>query len=140
VAKFLAEKFPDVQVTGDVYPMSPLIIFILQLLSVVQLLAIAWMIVGGDTLLRTLKLVRPNQPLPAWYHTVQENGVPLAIFVFLLAPSMVQNLGNTKGAFEIYLNDTIMYSKLRTGKLPTIEDLTEPLVNAGLTMLVQKSE
>lgn len=139
MAKFLQEKFPDVQVTGDVYPMSPIFVFLLQMLSMVQLLAIAWMIFGGPTLLRTMKLVRENQPLPSWYHTIQENGVPIAIFLFLLAPNIVQNVGNTKGAFEIYLNDTIVFSKLKTGSLPTVDDLINPLVHAGVKM-IQSSE
>jgi thioredoxin reductase-like selenoprotein T len=139
VAKFLKEKFPDVQVTGDVYPMSPIFVFMLQLLSMIQLLAIGWMIFGGPTLLRTIKLVRANQPLPSWYYTIQENGVPIAIFLFLLAPNIVQNMGNTKGAFEIYLNDAIVYSKLKTGSLPTKDDLINPLISAGVKM-IQNSE
>ena len=139
MAKFLTEKFPDVLVTGDVYPMSPIVVFILQLLSMIQLLAIGWMIFGGPTLLRTLKLVRANQSLPAWYYSVQENGVPIAIFLFLLAPNIVQNIGNTKGAFEVYLNDSIVFSKLKTGSLPTVDDLINPLVQAGVKM-IQNSE
>jgi selT/selW/selH-like putative selenoprotein len=135
VAKFLKEKFPDVEVTGDVYPMSPIIVFALQLLSMIQILAIGWMIFGGPTLLRTLKLARENQPLPTWYYTIQENGVPLAIFLFLLAPNIVQNLGNTKGAFEIFLNDTIVFSKLKTGTFPTSDDIINPLIQAGAKMI-----
>ena len=139
MAKFLEEKFPDVKVTGDVYPMSPIFIFALQILSMVQLLAIGWMIFGGPTLLRTMKLVRGNQPLPPWYNIVQENGVPIAIFLFLLAPNIIQNIGNTKGAFEVYLNDTIVFSKLKSGALPTVDDLINPLIHAGVKM-IQKSD
>lgn len=139
VAKFLKEKFPEVEVTGDVYPMSPICVLALQILSMMQLLAIAWIIFGGPTLLRTMKLVRGNQPLPAWYNTIQENGVPIAIFLFLLAPNIVQNIGNTKGAFEVYLNDTIVFSKLKTGTLPSMDDLINPLIHAGVKM-IQNSE
>jgi thioredoxin reductase-like selenoprotein T len=119
---------------GDVFPMSPIIVFMLQILSIIQLFAIAWMIFGGHTLLRTLKVIRPNQPLPSYYYTIQENAIPIAIFLFLLAPNILQNIGSTKGAFEIYLNDTIIYSKLKSGVLPSMTDLTSPLINAGLKM------
>jgi selT/selW/selH-like putative selenoprotein len=135
VAKFLKDKFPDLEVTGDVYPMSPICVFALQILSMMQLLAIGWMIFGGPTLLRTMKLVRGNQPLPTWYYTVQENGAPIAIFLFLLAPNIVQNIGNTKGAFEVYLNDTIVFSKLKTGTFPSVDDLINPLIHAGAKMI-----
>ena len=139
MAKFLKNKFPDVEITGDVYPMSPICVFALQVLSMMQLLAIGWMIFGGPTLLRTMKLVRGNQPLPSWYYTVQENGVPIAIFLFLLAPNIVQNIGNTKGAFEVYLNDTMVFSKLKTGTFPSMDDLINPLLRAGAKM-AQNSE
>ena len=139
MAKFLKEKFPDVEVTGDVYPMSPICVFALQILSMLQLLAIGWMIFGGSTLLRSMRLVRENQPLPTWYHTLQENGVPIAIFLFLLAPNIVQNIGNTKGAFEVYLNDTMVFSKLKTGNFPSMDDLINPLLHTGAKM-IQNSE
>ena len=135
MAKFLKEKFPDVEVTGDVYPMSPMCVFALQILSMLQLLAIGWMIFGGPTLLRSMRLVRENQPLPTWYHTLQENGVPIAIFLFLLAPNIVQNIGNTKGAFEVYLNDTMVFSKLKTGNFPSMDDLINPLLHTGAKMI-----
>ena len=135
MAKFLKEKFPDVEVTGDVYPMSPICVFALQILSMLQLLAIGWMIFGGSTLLRSMRLVRENQPLPTWYHTLQENGVPIAIFLFLLAPNIVQNIGNTKGAFEVYLNDTMVFSKLKTGNFPSMDDLINPLLHTGAKMI-----
>ena len=135
MAKFLKEKFPDVEVTGDVYPMSPMCVFALQILSMLQLLAIGWMIFGGPTLLRSMRLVRENQPLPTWYHTLQENGVPIAIFLFLLAPNIVQNIGNTKGAFEVYLNDTMVFSKLKTGNFPSMDELINPLLHTGAKMI-----
>jgi selT/selW/selH-like putative selenoprotein len=96
------------------------------------------MIIGGDKFLRYTMIVRNNRPLPSWYFAVQENAAPIAIFLFLLAPNIVQNMGNTKGAFEIYLNDTIVFSKLSTGAFPTGDDLTQPLIQAGLKMLKKK--
>jgi thioredoxin reductase-like selenoprotein T len=137
VAQFLSEKFPEIEISGDVYPPSPFGVFLLQLLSILQLLGIAWMIVGGDVILRST-ILRPNQPLPRWYYTVQENCVPLAIFLFLLAPNVIQNLAAGKGAFEIFLNDALVFSKLKTGALPTVDDLTRPLIQAGLTMVKDK--
>jgi thioredoxin reductase-like selenoprotein T len=137
VAQFLSEKFPEIEISGDVYPPSPISVFLLQLLSIIQLLGIAWMVFGGDVILRST-ILRANQPLPRWYYTVQENGAPLVIFLFLLAPNIIQNLASGKGAFEIYLNDTLVFSKLKTGAMPTVDDLTRPLIQAGLAMLKDK--
>jgi selT/selW/selH-like putative selenoprotein len=61
----------------------------------------------------------------------QDNPIPLAVFLFLLAPQLVANL-RTNGAFEIYLDDAMIYSKLESGNMPTIDDLVKPLVAAGL--------
>jgi selT/selW/selH-like putative selenoprotein len=44
---------------------------------------------------------------------------------------LVANL-RTNGAFEIYLDDAMIYSKLESGNMPTIDDLVKPLVAAGL--------
>lgn len=139
MAKFLADSFPELRgdgrITGGLYPAPPLAAFLTHAVSALQLLALAWMLVGGSRLFRALVpgYRTTGRPLPAWYWTVQDNPVPIAIFLFLLAPQLVAKM-QASGAFEIYLDhdDTAIFSKLQTGALPTVEQLLEPLVAAGL--------
>ena len=136
VAQFLEHKFPELRggrITGGIFPAPPIAAFLASLISFFQLIGIAWMIVGGDKLLRMLPFYRTG-PLPSFYWTVQDNPMPIAIFLFLLAPQAVAKL-QTNGAFEIYLEETIViFSKLKSGTLPTVDQLVQPLVAAGLTL------
>lgn len=156
VAQFLEQQFPELRghITGSVYPAPPLAEFAANIITLFQLVGIAWMLVGGDKLIR---MTGYQGPLPAFYWTIQvmkeschleskfrshlwiscaiiilqENPVPLAIFLFLLAPQLINGL-RTNGAFEIYLDDEILFSKLERGTMPTADDLVKPLVSAGL--------
>lgn len=130
MAKFLEDKFPELKgkITGDIFPTPPIGEFMSNGISLLQFVGIAWMILGGDKLLR---MVGYNT-LPSFYWTIQDNPVPLAIFLFLLAPNMVAKLSSGNGAFEIYLDEEIVFSKLESGAFPTIDQLIDPLVKAGL--------
>jgi selT/selW/selH-like putative selenoprotein len=110
------------------YPAPPVAEFLGHIISILQFVGIAWMIVGGDKLIRMFGY---RGPLPAFYWTVQDNPVPLAVFLFLLAPQMIARL-QSNGAFEVYLDDGIVFSKLEKGALPTVDDLVNPLKAAGL--------
>lgn len=55
----------------------------------------------------------------------------MAFFILFL----INSFGNSQlatGAFEIYLNDVLVYSKLETGRLPTPRDLMDALRLAGI--------
>ena len=80
--------------------------------------------------------------IPSWYYTVEQNAVPIAIFMYLLLPQVMGKY-MISGAFEIMLDMTgegfgddgnafTVFSKLATGKLPSTGDLIEPLVQQGL--------
>lgn len=129
VAKFLEENFPELKgkITGGLYPAPPVAEFVGHIISIMQFVGIAWMIVGGDKLIRMFGY---RGPLPQFYWTVQDNPVPLGIFLFLLAPQIVGKL-RSNGAFEIYLDNEIVFSKLEKGGLPTVDDLINPFIAAG---------
>ena len=92
------------------------------------MVAIAWMVMGGDKLLR---MVGFRGALPSFYWTIQENPVPAGIFLFLLAPQLIQ-LTESKGAFEIFLDDKEVFSRLKVGDMPRAEDLVAALRAHGL--------
>lgn len=129
VAKFLEEKFPPLRghITGNVYPMPPLVEFASNILSLVQLLGLAWIFLGGESLLRLLGF--KNQ-LPGFYHTIQANPVPIGMFLFLLAPQFLSRF-QANGAFEIYLDGQMIFSKLSAGRFPTGDELVS-LVAAAM--------
>jgi len=77
------------------------------------------------------RMVGFKGPLPSIYWTINDNPVPIMIGLFLLAPQIVGSFSNN-GAFEIYLGDEVIFSKIEKGGMPTAEQLIEPLKALGL--------
>lgn len=88
------------------------------------------MIIGGQTLFRMLGY---RQEMPQFFWTVQNNGMQIGAFVFFILPQILNSFA-VNGAFEVYLNDQEIFSKLKQGGFPTQNDLLDPLQAAGLQM------
>lgn len=131
VQQFLEFNFPELQgrVSGGTEPLPPMIELINTILSVFQLAGIVWMIVGGENLFRLLGFRNGN--FPKFYWTIRENAGPISMAVFFIIPQIVARF-TVSGAFEIYLNDEIIFSKIEMGRFPDVDDLVKPLVAAGL--------
>lgn len=128
VAKFLEQNFPGLAIEGGLYPAPPIAEFANNILSLLQIIGMTWMMVGGEKILRTIGF---RGALPGFYWTIQENPVPLGIFLFLLAPQLIQGLSK-KGAFEVFLDDQEIFSRISTGAFPSADDLVTSLKAAGL--------
>lgn len=122
------QNFPELQgkVTGHNYPAPPIAELIQKVLSVVQMFGLVVVFLGD----RVFYLFGFQQA-PSWFGAVQKNGMQLAIFVYLLLPSIISKYLIT-GAFEIILDGETIFSKLETGRLPQLGDLVAPLLQAGL--------
>jgi len=68
--------------------------------------------------------------LPEWMRKMQENQMTVFLSLFFLS-SFAQNFANT-GAFEISLNGKVLFSKLETGRLPTLKEISETLEQYGV--------
>lgn len=53
------------------------------------------------------------------YNVIQENKIQAGLFAFFIG-SMVQTQLLQSGAFEIYINDNLEFSKLHGGHMPTL--------------------
>lgn len=56
-----------------------------------------------------------------WIDNLMENRLQLLLVGFVFS-SYAQNLSAT-GAFEIFVNGELVFSKLQTGRLPTVEEI-----------------
>ena len=135
VQKFLEGQFPELEgkIAGANYPPPPTAELLSNLMWMIQLTAIAWMVMGGEKIFRLLGF---KQQLPGIYYTINENSMPIAIALFLIVPQFIGRFTLT-GAFEIYLDDQVVFSKLNSGAFPTESDLVDPLIKAGLTRINQ---
>jgi thioredoxin reductase-like selenoprotein T len=135
VENYLYETFPELQgqIVGGNYPPPPVAVLLQKILSYVQLLGLAWMIVGGEKLMRLIGYNgSANRPLPQWYWKIQAYAMQISVVIFFVLPQILAKYVNT-GAFEIYLDGKEIFSRLKTGNFPTADDLVNPLSASGLS-------
>ena len=121
LSRYITSYFPDTQglITGEVDRPPEMWIFISQITSLLQIMGMAF-IVLGDTMLQTFGLNPSNTP--NWLKTVKENKMPLFFALFFL--NNVANSHLATGAFEVQYNGVTVYSKLQTGRMPNVEEVS----------------
>ncbi|KAG9417030.1 hypothetical protein AC1031_001418 [Aphanomyces cochlioides] len=125
IQQTVEKEFTNVKVTGGNYPLPPnkqkwvyFIYFIQALLGI--------LIMFGDEIAKALKLPIDESIL----EKVRENkfaGVPV---VLMLSP--VRQLISNTGACEVYLNEVLIYSTLKTKVTLTPPKVKQLLVSKGL--------
>ena len=84
-------------------------------------------IVAGQQIFQAIQ-----QPLPAFYHRVAENKWQWGMGVWFIGNQVSNTLIST-GAFEIYVNDRLEYSKLASGQMPEGHIVAQILKKYGIT-------
>ena len=74
-------------------------------------------IIFGDSLLDMIGLHNP----PKWVLDAKENKMAVFITIFFINNFFSSKLST--GAFEITYNDELVYSKLETHRMPTVQDV-----------------
>ena len=124
---YLINKYPQLErsVRGENYPVAYPLQMLATLAGLLQTFSMLFVFFGG----RIFTSMGMEQP-PSWYETITKNKLAF-IGSTMLLNSFVQNFVQS-GAFEIYYNGTPVYSKLESGKMPTIEMIIHGLERAGM--------
>lgn len=127
--EYIEQEFPEMKgrVFGENYPVPSIIELVQQLLQLLQLFVMALMIFGDGLWTNVLRLSR----VPEWYYPLKSYGFQFCIVVFFLLPQGLNRYIIT-GAFEMFVDGRLVYSKLDTGRMPHVGDIRLPLINAGL--------
>lgn len=133
VAEFLKQRFPDLDIRGELARKPPLIELCLNILSYLQLAGMIWMILGGEKLFAFLGYDNVRRPLPRLYWFIQENSMMIAFTMFFGLPQLLNSFGNNN-AFELFLDGQEIFSRIKSGGMPTGEELIQSLTRAGLKM------
>ena len=70
-------------------------------------------------------------PVPQFYYTIQQKKFLVGMGIFFLGNQLQASLLST-GAFEIFVNDALVFSKLESGSLPTLNLLAQKLAQHGV--------
>lgn len=137
VKGFLETQFPELRgkITGGNYPTPPVLELLQNIVSLFQMVAMAWIVFGGEAVFRFIGFSTP----PPIFYTIKEFGTQIAVGLFLLVPQLLARFSTT-GAFEVVLDgQNVIWSKLAEGRFPSADELTNPLVTLGLAMAQVKS-
>lgn len=116
----LVDAFPHLvdRVYGANYEVDSYKRMLAQFLTYAQTIAIPLLLFG-------------EYVLPVWGANVliirwaRENR--LMVFFIAVAMGTIANSLTASGAFEIYFNDDLIFSKLKTGRWPTLQEVTETI-------------
>lgn len=108
------------RVHGENYPLPPLRQALGSAVGAVQMGGLAFLFFG-NTLFRLLGMAEP----PAWYGQLMDN--KMMLFGGYMALNMVHSQLVSSGAFEIYYNGALVFSKLEAGRMPNMRDLAAVL-------------
>eukprot|EP01039_Chlorochromonas_danica_P000331 gene332-355_t len=124
--KFLDRLYPELygNISGDLYPPPLFAQYFARFVGYLWTIGIV-LIVAGSQIFKIL-----NIPEPEYVKVITENKGSAFLVLFVL--NNVANSMLATGAFEIYLDDVLIFSKIATGRFPSVEDLQSALRQHGL--------
>ena len=105
--------YPEVLVVGQQYPLPGIRAVLSKVVSVAQM-GLMFVGIGGNF----VPAIR-DHPL---YLRFQANKMMFFLGGYF-GLNMLQNSLSTTGAFQIYLNDRLIFSKIRTNRMPSVQEI-----------------
>ena len=124
--RFTEQNYPQLigKIHGELYPPSTMAQYISTFTSSLWISGLA-LIFGGDSILGMLGV----QSEPQVYTYIKQNKFGVGCLLFI-----INNMGASMmstGAFEVYLDGKLIFSKLQLGKVPSGEDIVGLLKDHG---------
>lgn len=121
VKQFLEFQYPELRgnISGGHYPPPPLSLVMMQILQFVHITTILFLFVG-DKIWSYIPGFQTGPP--QWYLTCKMYPMQTLLFIFFLAPTLIQS-STTTGAFEIAVDGVTLFSRLETKRFPNGDEL-----------------
>ncbi|CAD6187430.1 unnamed protein product [Caenorhabditis auriculariae] len=126
-SSFVKEKYPDMQIEGANYPPAGYKAYLAQALNIVKMAMFAVILTGSNP------FATFGFGYPAFLQYLHGNKFSMCMFVFMLGNLVEGSLMST-GAFEIYLGNEQIWSKLDSGRVPSAPELIQ-LIDAQLGLI-----
>ena len=125
-ASLIRERYPEITVTGDNFPPSPVSAIILQVISLLKM-SIILMILANVNPFLLMGMESPG--IWNWLSSSKVYGCLMTFFI----SNMIEGQLVSSGAFEIYYNDLPIWSKLETGRIPAPAELFQIIDNQNFS-------
>ncbi|XP_050307583.1 thioredoxin reductase-like selenoprotein T homolog CG3887 [Anthonomus grandis grandis] len=114
--QLINNKYRYILVDGANYDPPGIYMFLVRVIGTLKIVAILCLI-SGINVFQCL-----NMPQPSWYQWCLENKIYACMMLFFLC-NLVEGQLISSGAFEIFLNDVPIWSKLESGRIPQPAEL-----------------
>ncbi|WIA37092.1 hypothetical protein OEZ86_014062 [Tetradesmus obliquus] len=116
--QLLQQRFPGMEVAGSTYPVPASKQALAQALGLVQMAGFGF-VVFGEKIFEALGYAAPPE---LFVQNVAGNKFGVGIGIWFVG-NFLQNQLLSTGAFEVYYDGTLVFSKLRQGRMPAVEEL-----------------
>ncbi|VDK53619.1 unnamed protein product [Anisakis simplex] len=117
-SKMIHEKYPSMQIDGANYSPVAWKSIIAQFVGLSKIAIIVLIVMGRDPFQSI------GQPTPTIFAWALNNKLSSCMMIFLLSNAVESSMMST-GAFEIYLGDELIWSKLESGRVPSPTELIQ---------------
>lgn len=121
VNQLLRQRYPGMEVLGTTYPVNPVKNLIATTIGYLQIALIA-VIFTGDAIFQAFGFQQP----PDMFRKLAENKLGACMAVWFIGNTLTNGLIST-GAFEIYYDGKLLFSKLQEGRMPTVGEILNAL-------------
>jgi len=121
LSRYIIQQFPDLKpadISGNMDEPPEFWVVASQITALLQIVGMAFVVLG-DSLLEMIGLSKEQQP--KWLESAKENRMAVFFGLFFLNNFASSHLST--GAFEVAYNGEVVYSKLATGRMPTVKDV-----------------
>lgn len=119
-SQLIQTRFPEIKIIGENYPPAQYKVYLTQFLSTFKLLLIGAILFGQNP------FAYFNMATPAFFTWAIENKLYACMMIFFISNTVESSLIST-GAFEIYLNDNQIWSKLQSDRMPHEKEIMQIL-------------
>ncbi|XP_044504494.1 selT-like protein [Mangifera indica] len=129
--KMLDAQFPGIDVVLENYPPPMPKRLLAKVVPVVQF-GVIGIIMAGEQIFPMMGIMTP----PAWYYSLRANRFGSIASTWLLG-NFLQSFLQSSGAFEVYCNDELVFSKLKEGRFPgeiELKDLVAKKLSTSIVM------
>jgi thioredoxin reductase-like selenoprotein T len=125
--KAIEHADPEISVTGGEYPAEPNKVLMARIIQAVQYGVMA-LLLAGPTIFATI-----GRPVPEALEKMFESRWMYLMLALFLGGNLQSSCLQT-GAFEIYVDGKLIFSKLATGKMVQMSQIGKLLQQAGVPL------
>jgi thioredoxin reductase-like selenoprotein T len=122
-AQMIQQRYPGLNIVGDNYPPPAVRQILATCISFIKFAILAVVAMGINPFTQFF-----NIPAPSWYQYALDNKIYFCLMVFFLTNAIEGQMYST-GAFEVHYNDVLVWSKIKSGRVPSPQELMQIIDN-----------